>query len=132
MSGKRYTEKFKVAAVKQVIARGKNAVEVAERLGVSIHGTYVGIKRYGMSKVECKAQFRGNRQPPFLRYDQQFAIGRIKETLHGAVNRIHGDGAAAHRFSAAITSDGLPAVDEVDRHTAKRYTQEHRFARAAP
>lgn len=37
MSGKRYTEEFKVAAVKQVVERGRSAAEVAERLGVSIH-----------------------------------------------------------------------------------------------
>ena len=36
MSGKRYTEEFKVALVKQVVERGHPAGEVAERLGVSI------------------------------------------------------------------------------------------------
>ena len=34
MSGKRYTEEFKIAAVKQVTDRGHPAAEVAERLGV--------------------------------------------------------------------------------------------------
>jgi transposase len=33
MSGKRYTEEFKIAAVKQVAQRGHPASEVAERLG---------------------------------------------------------------------------------------------------
>jgi len=33
MSGKRYTEEFKIAAVKQVAERGHPASEVAERLG---------------------------------------------------------------------------------------------------
>ena len=37
MSGKRYTEEFKIAAVKQVAQRGHPVSEVAERLGVSIH-----------------------------------------------------------------------------------------------
>lgn len=37
MSGKSYTEEFKIAAVKQVVDRGHPAAEVAERLGVSIH-----------------------------------------------------------------------------------------------
>lgn len=46
MSSKRYTEELKVAAVKQVVDRGHPAVEVAERLGVSIHNTYVWTKRY--------------------------------------------------------------------------------------
>ena len=33
MSGKRYTEEFKIAAVKQVAERGHPASEVAARLG---------------------------------------------------------------------------------------------------
>ena len=56
MSGKRYTEELKVAAVKQVVGRGHPAVEVAERLGVSIHSVYTWTKRYGMPEVERKAQ----------------------------------------------------------------------------
>lgn len=40
MSGKRYMEEFKVAAVKQVVGRGHHAAEVAERFGVSIHSIY--------------------------------------------------------------------------------------------
>lgn len=55
MSGKRYTEEFKVAAVKQVIDRGHPAAEVAERLGVSIHSIYAWIKRYGVPDIERKA-----------------------------------------------------------------------------
>jgi hypothetical protein len=37
MSGKRYTEEFKIAAVKQVAERGHPASEVAERLGVGFY-----------------------------------------------------------------------------------------------
>ena len=37
MSGKRYTDEFKIAAVKQVTERGHTAHYVADRLGVSIH-----------------------------------------------------------------------------------------------
>jgi transposase len=55
MSGKRYTEEFKVAAVRQVIDRGHPAAEVAERLGVSIHSIYAWIKRYGVPDAERKA-----------------------------------------------------------------------------
>jgi|TARA_R110001632_G_scaffold153168_2_gene270954 transposase len=35
MSEKRYTDEFKIEAVKQVTERGYKIVEVAERLGVS-------------------------------------------------------------------------------------------------
>ena len=37
MSGKRYTDEFKIEAVKQVIERGHSVKEVAERLGVTPH-----------------------------------------------------------------------------------------------
>jgi len=54
MSGKRYTEEFKIAAVKQVAQGGHPASEVAARLGVSIHSLYAGTKRYGMPEAERK------------------------------------------------------------------------------
>ena len=40
MSGKRYTEEFKVAAIKHIVERGHPAAEVTERLGSSIHSIY--------------------------------------------------------------------------------------------
>ena len=56
MSGKRYTEEFKVAAVKQVVKRGHPAAEVAERLAVSIHSIYAWTKRHGVPEAERKVQ----------------------------------------------------------------------------
>ena len=55
MSCKRYTEEFKIAALKQVAQRGHPASEVSERLGVSIHSLYVRTKRYGVPEAERKA-----------------------------------------------------------------------------
>jgi transposase len=55
MSGKRYTEEFKIAAVKQVAERGHPASEVAARLGISIHSLYAWTKRYGVPEEERKA-----------------------------------------------------------------------------
>lgn len=46
MSRPRYTEEFKIEAVKQVVERGHRVAEVAERLGVSGHSLYHWIKRY--------------------------------------------------------------------------------------
>ena len=46
MSRPRYTEEFKIEAVKQVVERGHRVAEVAERLGVSGHSLYNWIKRY--------------------------------------------------------------------------------------
>jgi len=37
MSNPRYTEEFKIEAVKQVADRGQSVTEVAARLGVSAH-----------------------------------------------------------------------------------------------
>jgi len=55
MSGRRYTEEFKIAAAKQVVDRGHPAAEVAERLGISVHSIYAWTKRYGVPAVERKA-----------------------------------------------------------------------------
>jgi len=40
MTNKRYTEEFKVEAVKQVTERGHSAADVAARLGVSTYSLY--------------------------------------------------------------------------------------------
>jgi transposase len=45
MSSKRYTEEFKVEAVKQVLDRGHSVAEVAERLDVHKHSLYAWVKR---------------------------------------------------------------------------------------
>lgn len=46
MSSKRYTEEFKIEAVKQVTDRGYSVADVAGRLGISIHSLYAWRKRY--------------------------------------------------------------------------------------
>ena len=46
-SGKRYTEEFRIEAVKQVTDRGYSVADVAERLGTTTHSLYAWIKRYG-------------------------------------------------------------------------------------
>ena len=40
MSNKRYTEEFKVEAVKQITERGYSVFDVAQRLGVTTHSLY--------------------------------------------------------------------------------------------
>lgn len=47
MTSKRYTEEFKIEAVKQVTERGYSVAEVAERLGTTTHSLYAWMKRYG-------------------------------------------------------------------------------------
>ncbi len=52
MSAKRYTEEFKIEAVKQVTERGHRLAEVATRLGVTTHSMYAWMKRYGLPEHE--------------------------------------------------------------------------------
>jgi len=47
MSGKRYTEEFKVGAVTQVVKQGHSVSSVADRLGVTTKSLYDWIKRFG-------------------------------------------------------------------------------------
>jgi transposase len=70
MSGKRYTEEFKIEAVKQVTERGHAAAEVAARLGVSAHSLYQWIKRYSLPPAERLAAD-----------DQQAEMKRLKAEL---------------------------------------------------
>jgi transposase len=65
MSGKRYTEQFKIEAVKQVTERGRPVTEVAERLGVTSHSLYQWVKQFQVpetERTENKAQLDENRR----------------------------------------------------------------------
>lgn len=76
MSNKRYTDEFKVEAVKQVTERGHAVVEVevevevAARLDVSAHSLYQWVKRFSVAPAERRA---GD--------DQQAEIRRLKAEL---------------------------------------------------
>ena len=70
MSGKRYTEEFKVEAAKQVSERGHPVAEVASRLGVTTHSLYQWIKKYSaLAPDRAAAQ------------DQQAELRRLKAEL---------------------------------------------------
>jgi len=47
MSGKRYTEEFKIGAVKQVVDRGHPVSSVSKRLGITTKSLYAWITRFG-------------------------------------------------------------------------------------
>ncbi len=49
MSRRRYTEEFKVAAVRQVTVEGHSVPEVAKRLGITTKSLYDWKKLYGES-----------------------------------------------------------------------------------
>lgn len=53
MSAKRYTEEFKIEAVRQVTDRGYSVADVAQRLEVSTHSLYAWVKKYSAGKVKA-------------------------------------------------------------------------------
>lgn len=54
MSGKRYTDEFKIEAVRQVTERGYSVSDVAERLGVTTHSLYAWLKKFGDSQPRAR------------------------------------------------------------------------------
>lgn len=70
MSGKRYTEEFKIEAVKQVTDRGYPVADVAERLGISQHSLYQWVKQFSVPETQ-RAEAR----------NQQDEIRRLKSEL---------------------------------------------------
>jgi transposase len=52
MSKKRYTEEFKVEAVRQVTERGYSVAEIAGRLGMTTHSLYAWKMKYGPNAAE--------------------------------------------------------------------------------
>ena len=52
MSGKRYSEEFKIEAVRQVTDRGYKVSEVADRLGITTKSLYDWIRRYGDEQAQ--------------------------------------------------------------------------------
>ena len=70
MTSKRYTEEFKIEAVKQITERGYSVAEVAERLGVTTNSLYAWTKRYGEQSPQQLAKA-----------DDQAEIAKLKGEL---------------------------------------------------
>ena len=58
MSSKRYTDEYKAEAVKQVLERGHQVIEVAARLGINKHSLYEWVKQ-AKSRAEGVAPATG-------------------------------------------------------------------------
>jgi transposase len=56
MAGERYTEEFKIAAVKQVTDNGYSIADVAKRLGITTKSLYNWRDRYGESAEAYQAK----------------------------------------------------------------------------
>lgn len=72
MSSKRYTDEFKVEAVRQVTDRGFKVAEVAERLGVTTHSLYAWLRKFG--KLDIGITQRAE-------LDQSAEVRRLKAEL---------------------------------------------------
>ncbi len=70
MSSKRYTDEFKIEAVRQVTERGFKVAEVAERLGITTHSLYAWLRKFGRSNVVQRTEL-----------DQNAEIRRLKAEL---------------------------------------------------
>lgn len=70
MSSKRYTDEFRLEAVKQVTERGYSVTEVAEQIGVNPNSLYNWLKRYGKDNPQVAS-----------RQDDKAEIARLKAEL---------------------------------------------------
>jgi transposase len=70
MTSKRYTEEFKIEAVKQVTDRGYSVADVAERLGTTTNSLYAWMRQYGEPNPQ-----QSNRA------DDQAEIAKLKAEL---------------------------------------------------
>ena len=62
MSSKRYTEEFKIEAVRQIVDRGYSTAEVARRLGVTTHSLYAWKQKYGPDSAEHQEKTNSERE----------------------------------------------------------------------
>ncbi len=70
MSTKRYTDEFKIEAVRQIVEYGRPVAEVAERLGVSVHCLYGWRRQHGQGEVGRRVE-----------QDQNAEVRRLKTEL---------------------------------------------------
>lgn len=78
MSGKRYSDEFKIEAVKQVVDRGHSVSSVATRLDITTHGLYAWIKKYGPDSSTHNEQSDAQAGIRRLQTDQMLT-GQIKQ-----------------------------------------------------
>ena len=70
MGTKRYTDEFKIEAVRQVTEQGRRVAEVAERLGVTGFSLYAWKRQFGKGEVVRRVE-----------QDQNAEVRRLKAEL---------------------------------------------------
>ena len=82
MSSKRYTEEFKIEAVRQVTERGYSVAEVAGRLGMTTHSLYAWKMKYGPNAAEHEENTATEQEVRRLKYESTLILrDRIKKLL---------------------------------------------------
>lgn len=79
MASKRYTEEFKVEAVKQVTERGYSVTEVAQRLGTTTRSLYAWLKRYGVPNPQQTSKSDIEAELARLKSELRRVTGTLKE-----------------------------------------------------
>ena len=69
MGKPRFTEQFKIDAIKQITERGHSVADVSQRLGVSKHSLYGWRKQYSVTTASAE------------KHDQTSEIRRLKQEL---------------------------------------------------
>jgi len=67
MSTKRYTDEFKIEAVRQMVEYGRPGAEVAERLGVSVRSLYGWRRQHGQGEMGSRVEQDQNAEVPRLK-----------------------------------------------------------------
>ena len=70
MGAKRYTDEFKIEAVRQVTEQGHRVAEVAERLGITTYSLYAWKRQFGKGEVVRRVE-----------QDQNAEVRRLKAEL---------------------------------------------------
>ncbi len=76
MSGKRYTDEFKIEAVKQVTERGHSVADVAQRPGITTHSLYAWKAKFDKPDVVRKAELKQSAEVRRLKLDSRRLRGR--------------------------------------------------------
>ncbi len=64
MSGKRYTDEFKIDAVRQVTERDYSVVDMASRLGITTRSLYAWIRAFDKASAVQRAKLDQNAEVP--------------------------------------------------------------------
>lgn len=110
MSGKRYTEEFKIEAIRPVVDRGYSIAEVADRLGTTTHSLYAWKKKYGPDSAEHQVKTESNQE-----------IKRLKKELRRVTEERDKLKKAAVYFASQFERGGVYGIVALSHRTPLPY-----------